>query len=216
MTTTTLDEKMHQLYVDHEGATIVEAVQLGNEILNFFTELHATIECAISCEERAELFHIINDFYISLGLESFSLEAYNHNKDAIGAQIETIKDYHRETGMAVQDCVTGSFLRIVQNEFFQDPSCNIILRVLLVEAITRNMNAHYYCIEPIDDKHSESQNVFITYSNMQASFHSLAMIAFLCSGDQAAYMEMNRAAESYANKMCSELAHVIIRAVNEY
>ena len=210
-----LMSQMEKHYTDDNGDVIAEAVELGSVILHFISDLHATVDRSLSSGDDS-LFYHISDFYTSLAVESFSIDTYKHNKDAISAQIETLKAIDTDTGNFIHEVVLGSYMQIMENEFFQDQGCNVILRVLLAESVIRTMNAHYFCVTPIDEEHAKAQNVLVTYANMQGSFHVLAMIAFLCNGEHDKYKSMNYSVESYSHKVNSELGHIIIRAASEY
>lgn len=210
-----LMSQMEAHYTDDNGDVIAEAVELGSIILHLISDLHATVDKAISSGDDS-LFYHVSDFYTSLAVESFSVETYRHNKDAINAQVATLKAIDVDTGNFIHEVILGSYMQLMENEFFQDQACNVLLRVLLIESITRTMNAHYFCVNPINEEHAKAQNVLITYANMHGSFHVLAMIAFLCNGEHDKYKSMNYQVEQYSHKINSELGHIIIRAASEY
>ena len=207
MTSTSLYDDMQKYYVDAEENTIVEAVELGMSVLTFLSDLHSCIEIA-SRKNNGDLGSIVCDYFISLSLENFSVESIMANKSQIDSQIVVIKSKDTEIGIKAQEITMGSFLSIAENEFFNHPTCKLLLAAFLVESVVKTCNAHVFC-------KSEDTNVLLTYSNMQSSYHVLAIIALLCNADQIGYYQMNLKVEKYANEVTSSLRSLIEKSAME-
>jgi len=209
MPSTSLYNEMESHYVDSDGNTISEAVDLGMTILQFLTDLHESIELATRHEDTT-IGKIVCDYYLSLSAENFGRDSMDANSDLIKSQIELIKSKDMDIGLNVHSVTLGSFTDIVDNKFFNHKTCNILLTTLLIESVMRTCNAHIFC------KSQEHNNVLIVYSNMQSSYHVIAMIAFLCNADQEKYFSMNLKVEEYANNIVSSLRYLIEGAAMEY
>lgn len=209
MASESLVDNMERFYVDAEGNTIAEAVDLGMANLQFLSDMHQCVELA-SQKNTANMMNVVCDFFISLVVENFTRESMSANSGNIASQVATIRSMDTEVGDLVQSVVNGSYAQIIDNDFFRSDTCNVILRVLIIEGVVRTCNANVFCRSP------QHGNVLLTYSNMQAAYHSLAMIAFLCAADQSAYFSMNLKVEEYANEVCASMANFIHRAAKEY
>jgi len=216
MEKTTLIDQMEKYYVDADGSTIKEAVELGHAILQFYSDIHSCVGLALKQNEDG-LVNKVCDFYISLVMENFTRDAVSFNESNLKSQVETFKAENTEVGLKMHEILLGSYSEILDNSFFQHPTCNIIIRSSVIEGVVRTCNAHVFCLSPeMNGPQRQHNHVLMCYSNMHCSYHCLAWIAFLCNADMEAYYNMNIEVEMYANEICSAMADLISAAASGY
>lgn len=180
-----LIESMRELYVDANGNTIAEAVDLGMFFLRFADGVSRCKEASV--QAGMENAYAIDFFFMSLIVESSSLETYKHNELAIKESLENWKQIDEELGLRIQDVVFSTFLPILENKVYLEPAANIALRFSWLESSDRMGNAHSFA----------ETNPMISFANFQCSYHPLSVVAFLCSQDLITYRKMSMRVESF-------------------
>lgn len=188
-----LVDSMRELYVDKEGNTISDAVDLGLLFLKFADGVSLCKEIAL--KSGLESAYAIDFFFLSLIVEASDLESYRHNEVRLHAELEKWKYKSNDLGLQMQDVVFSSFLPILNNAVFTDPAAGIALRFSWLESVDRMGNAHAF----------SEKDPMIAFANFQCSYHPIALISFLCSQDIETYKKMSMRVESFVYQSATKI-----------
>lgn len=180
---------MEKYYVDKEGKTIHEAVQLGMSLLRFFSGLSKAKEALF--REGSDKGGYFDDFALSLLTENFDIEAFNKNRAHINTLLVVLEGYNKEASQLMREWVYSDFMDVLNNPIMKNEVTKIPMQLLLTEGLMRWINSHVF-------SGSQSyKNIDIAYANYQCSMHVIAFLAFMCSEDLQNYFKMNIEVESF-------------------
>lgn len=180
-----LVDKFTTMYVNKDGHTITEAVDLALLSMRLAEEFHKSMEIASrKCPEQASP---IVDYYLSLANECASKEAFEHFGTRIRAALAQFKGVNDELGLQITDATYSVFQPILSNKMYLHERAHIILLLEMKRMIKHLSLAYMFA----------GINQDISLANMQCQWPMLESIAFLCTEDLQVEMEMARLQHAY-------------------
>lgn len=180
-----LVEHMQDLYVDPDGNTLIDAVDLGMLFLAFFDGVAKCKEIAYA--KALPLGSAIDHTFLALIESSSSKEGYEKHEKHIRSRVERWKAHDKDLGLQIQDVIYSTFLPCLDNKLFMHETANVALRFAWFEGMNRHATAYFFAAnEPM-----------IGFANLQCSYSILSLIAFLCSQDIETYKKMSTRVEQF-------------------
>jgi hypothetical protein len=197
---TSLFKAMERHYVDEDGKTIQDAVQLGMSILYFYHGMHEARLCALE-EDQKVATGILDDFFYTICMDHMSIDRFNAHRQVANVHLDMIQRTAPKTADILRKWLYGEVLDILENKIYQTPLAGLPLHIMLCEGAMRIYNA--YVFTTIRNKGPGYD--YIAAANVQCSLHVLSFIAFLVSQDMREYIGMNMEVERYMYTISSKI-----------
>ena len=198
-----LHDEMEKHYIDPDGKILPEAIDLGMLHLKFISEIHQAKEIMFT-DGKPEAGIFIDDFYLSLVTESLHHDALKANRDNINAQIASVEAVSKPVAEHLRMSVFSTFSDILDNKMFQYPTCNLMFRLFIVNAVKNIMLAYIFMSEAVTQ--NDDSKKFLAYANFHCVNDILDYIAFACNVDLKNYTDMGYQSQLYTHQTSKKLA----------
>jgi hypothetical protein len=125
--TQSLHGAMREHYVDSKGKIIVEAVDLGMLILEFFSGMHEAK--TILAKTSPEMGNRLDDFFLSLVTENMDVESVSKNRNTLNATIEYMSSIDEPTAEYLRSYLYGTFMDLLEYRVCEFPVCKSLVSV---------------------------------------------------------------------------------------
>ena len=184
-------------FVDEEGMMVVEAATFCVVALKLMSDINEIFSEAMKSGD-SDLVNEVKVLLASLITEHSSKDIYA-DSSSIDFVIANIKETNLDVGVMLQKMFYGNYSELMNNEFYNLPASNVILRVLLVESVTRMIAVSYF------SNLKGGQKTAI--ANGSCAYHFIPMIAYMTSADLQNYLDCFEETERYFSGMLGRLEY---------
>lgn len=178
---------MEEHFVDSDGKTVIEAVELGMSMIEFVAAVYEGLGMFYK-KKDARSVGILASLYLTMVTEKTAQAIFDDSSE-MDTFIAMFKAADEETGLQVQKTIYGPYHDIMKNDFFKLDAANVMLRVLLAESVMRIIGVAQFSQNP--------DSIYIAQANAGCAYHFIPMIAYLASGDLDKYTSMFTNTEIY-------------------